>query len=160
MEVDKARIATISDALCYGTKFFDAQAYFDLPLRLRDEERLKQTPMELDELEEYHVRHGHQGDLPERSERMNEIDIPISVGEDRTAIRSQVEMETYRRLVWMAMYLMMHGRYPDEGDTVPRLLAKILPIEESPMAVARGLASFPITNVNPRQDETNNYRIS
>ncbi len=56
MEVDKVRIATISDALCYGTKFFDAQAYFDLPLRLRDEERLKQAHMELDELEDYHIR--------------------------------------------------------------------------------------------------------
>jgi hypothetical protein len=125
VEVDKVRIATISDALCYGTKFFDAQAYFDLPLRLRDEERLKQTRMELDELEEYHIRHGCQGDLmPERSERMNEINIPMSVGEDRTAIRSQVEMETYRRLVWMAMYLMMHCRYPDEG-----MLRLLVPVQ-------------------------------
>lgn len=76
----------------------------------------------------------------------------ISAGEDKSADLDQIILQSKRRLLWTALFLMMRGSYPQsEGQTlgqdIPAFIVNIAGMNESPANVARGLASFNIQNV-------------
>jgi hypothetical protein len=71
----------------------------------------------------------------------------------------QGELETTilsvkRRLLWMAIFLMLRGSYPSDaennvGANVPAFLRNICGMDISPAALAESLATFNLRNINP-----------
>lgn len=63
-------------------------------------------------------------------------------------------MLTKKRLLWMAIFLMLRGSYPEAtgnaiGADVPAFLRTICGMNESPAQLSAELASFPLSGVNP-----------
>lgn len=64
-------------------------------------------------------------------------------------------MQTKKRLLWTAIFLMLRGSYPESkgmqsGTDIPAFLTKICGMNESPHDCASGLASFNLGSISPQ----------
>lgn len=106
---------SITEAMKYGTRFFDAYVYFSM---------------------------------------MPDDRPPVAVGQIDTRDDEAIAAELGKRMAWMALHLMIRGNYPEvdtqePGKDVPQFLLETFGVQETPRAVSRGLASFPLSKIDP-----------
>jgi hypothetical protein len=79
----------------------------------------------------------------------------VKTGVDLGDKVDEVVLLTKKRLLWTAIFLMIRGGYPESdtkvvGRDVPAFLVNICEMKETPLECATGLASFPLSSIDPR----------
>jgi hypothetical protein len=87
----------------------------------------------------------------------------VEQGVDGIAGLDGLVMETKRKLLWLAIFLMLRGSYPEAagtqvGTNVPSFLVNICGMRISPHELSFALASFDLKKINPGWVEAIDWR--